>query len=97
MIYPIAMISYFIIAALLVVGLTAFFRAINSAADGYEDEYGFHAGNDPQLQLSIAVSARAIAKEASPVLAVKVRQKRLFKPAARDSVSQSSSAPFPIA
>jgi hypothetical protein len=97
MIYSIAMISYFIIAALLAVGLTAFFRAINSAAEGYEDEYGFHSGNDPQLQMSFAVATRAIAKDASPIVAVKVRQKRLFKPEARDSVSQSSSAPFPIA
>jgi hypothetical protein len=96
MIYPVQMISYIIISAVIVIGLTVFFRAINTATEGYEDEYGFHAGSDPQQQMSLAIAGRAIAKESSPVVAVKIRRKRLFKRAARDSVSQGSSAPFPI-
>jgi hypothetical protein len=96
MIYPTQMITYIIISAVLVIGLAAFFRAISAAAVGYEDEFGFHAGSDPQHPMSLAIGGRALAKEVSPLVAVKVRRRRLFKRPARDSVSQSSSAPFPI-
>jgi hypothetical protein len=91
------MISYMIITAviLMLLGLAVLLRARSTAVTGYEDEFGFHEGIDPQRRLVQAsvgpVSAIAQAAKAGDGRA---KAKRPSKRPSRDLVGQGSTAPF---
>jgi hypothetical protein len=78
---------------LMIVVLAVLFRAFRHAAEGYEDEFGFHPGSDSQgKRIRIPAGHAAMAREAPANRAVRV--KSLSARARRKLVDQGSTAPF---
>jgi hypothetical protein len=91
------MITAMIITALLIalVGLAVLEYAIKHAASGYQDEFGFHEGLDPQGAMDFASQMHTVVavQGASPQKAGK-RTRRTLKRPSRKPISQDSAAPF---
>jgi hypothetical protein len=89
------MISTMIISTviLMLIGLAVLFRAYTHAAEGYEDEYGFHPGSDPEGKTIRIPTVRAVMAHSAPKAAA-VRAKRASTQGKRKMVDQGSTAPF---
>jgi hypothetical protein len=86
--------SYTIIISavfLILIGLTALYRAYHHASEGYEDEFGFHAGSEPQGS-GIRVARAAMAHRAK--INGLVRVKRESRRVRHKHVEEGSTAPF---
>jgi hypothetical protein len=78
---------------LTLIALTVLFRAYSHAAEGYEDEYGFHQGTDPQgKKIRLASGTAVMARKAQKDVAVRV--KRVSGRTRRQMADQGSTAPF---
>jgi hypothetical protein len=89
------MISSMIISTvfLMLIGLTVLFRAYSHAPEGYEDEYGFHQGSNPQgKRIRIASASAVMARKAQKDISVRV--KRMSARTRRQMADQGSTAPF---
>jgi len=87
-----------IIAALSIIlaGLIALEGAIKNAAIGYEDDFGFHEGLDPQRAIDIGARyPSAIAGHMVQTIVAENRPRRVSKRAPRKPVETGSVAPFP--
>jgi len=96
--YPTQMIAYMIIAAaaLALIGLATLYRAFRGATQGYQDEYGFHEGSDPQHPLVLgAANQVAMAGSASRISQLGARSRRALKRVSKEPVTQGSAVPFP--
>ena len=90
------MISTMIISTvfLILIGLAVLFRAYKHAAEGYEDEFGFHQGTDPEGRTIRIRAARAVMAHRAPKNAA-VRVRRVSASDQRKMVEQGSTLPFP--
>jgi hypothetical protein len=76
-------------------GLAVFKYAIKHAASGYEDEYGFHEGLDPQRAMDFAARMHtAVAVQGASPAKLGRRTRRILKRLSRKPISQDSAAPF---
>lgn len=89
------MIALMILALLLVViaGVVTLKHAVKNAATGYEDEFGFHEGNDPQR---VGILVPALEGQASLGSKNAVRARRVQKRSANKSQHQGSATPFHV-
>jgi hypothetical protein len=89
------MIALMIITLLLVIiaGVVTLKHAVKNAATGYEDEFGFHEGADPQragiLQAALEGPAGLTSRKA-------VRARQVPKRVASKSQHQGSATPFHV-
>jgi hypothetical protein len=91
------MITAMIITALFLalVGLAVLEYAIKHAAHGYEDQYGFHEGLDPQRAMDFAAEQHtAVAVQGAVPPKAGKRTRRTLKRPSRKPLSQDSAAPF---
>jgi hypothetical protein len=89
------MIVYMIITllALALAGLAVLNHAIKSAATGYEDEYGFHEGSEPQSTGDFAAALHAaVVEQVSESPSARFRTRRVLKRATKKCISKGSSA-----
>jgi hypothetical protein len=92
------MITYMTITVLTfaLVGLAFLNEAIKTAAVGFEDDFGFHEGNEPQVAFDFATEMHAaVASPIALVPKVGVRRKRIQKSFTPESVDHGTAIPFP--
>jgi hypothetical protein len=90
------MIVYMIITvlALALAGLAVLNHAIKSAVVGYEDEYGFHEGSEPQTACDYASAMHAaIIEQVSESTRTGFRARRALKRSAKKSIDNDSAVP----
>lgn len=89
------MITLMIVASLLVIiaGLFTLKHAVKHAATGYEDEFGFHEGADPQLAGSLH---SALETQEKSTARNGTSARRMQKRKASKSLHQGSAAPFQV-
>jgi hypothetical protein len=76
---------------LFLAGLVALNFAMKSAATGYEDEYGFHSGNEPQNAMDYAVLMHAeIVQQVVGDPKPSLRARRIIRRARQHSISQEA-------
>lgn len=87
------MIVLMIVTVLLVAiaGLLTLKHAVKNSAVGYEDEFGFHEGSDPQRSMILQTALEGIAP---PIAKTESRERSIPKRAVRKSQRQGSAAPF---
>lgn len=88
------MITFMIFIALLLalVGLFVVHEAIKNAATGYQDEFGFHEGIDPQHEIDFGSEMIGAPRPKKSIL----RARQLSKPTVRGAVGHESAAPFTL-
>jgi hypothetical protein len=92
------MFAYMIISAMLLVLACLFVlnHAIKTAATGYEDEFGFHEGSNPERPLSFGTDMeKAVAGHGIRALKAGFQARRVQKRAAKKSAGHAAAAPLP--
>jgi hypothetical protein len=89
------MIALMILALLLVViaGAVTLKYAVKNAATGYEDEFGFHEGSDPQR---VGILMPALEGQVAQGSKNVIRARRVQKRSVKKSQHQGSATPFHV-
>jgi hypothetical protein len=79
---------------LLMVSLVVFYEYVKGAAQGYEDDYGFHEGTDPQSQCFASEPILATSVKSSVPSKKVSRTRRSKARPATEIIEHGSAAPF---